>query len=123
MPAGPRIAREARTIEAMIQLHCRAQHGTNGALCAGCDELLAYARERLARCPFGEGKTICARCPVHCYKPAMRARVRAVMVEAGPRMLLRHPILTLLHFLDGLRQAPLRPAQAEGRKPRRPAEP
>ena len=57
----------------------------------------------LDRCPFGEEKTTCARCPVHCYKPAMRERVRAVMRYAGPRMLLRHPILALQHQLDGVR--------------------
>ena len=31
---------------------------------------------------------------------AMRERVRVVMRYAGPRMLLRHPVLTLLHLRD-----------------------
>ncbi|MBN1642565.1 MAG: nitrous oxide-stimulated promoter family protein [Anaerolineae bacterium] len=99
------MAREVRTITAMVRLYCHDQHGTDGALCPDCAALLSYARERLARCPFQERKPICARCPVHCYRPDMRDRIRDVMRYAGPRMLVRHPILALLHLLDRLRCA------------------
>ncbi len=109
----PRLARELRTIDAMIRLYCREQHGAPDALCPECQELLAYARLRLDKCPFQEGKTTCAKCPVHCYKPAMRERVRLVMRYAGPRMLYRHPLLAARHLLDGRRAEPIRP-------PRRP---
>jgi hypothetical protein len=101
--AHPRIKREARTIEAMIGLYCRAQHGSGGARCADCAELAHYAQARLDRCPFRENKPTCLRCPVHCYRPDMREKVRAVMRYAGPRMLFRHPVLAVLHLLDGLR--------------------
>ena len=87
----------------MVRLYCRAQHESNGALCAECAGLLDYAHARLEKCPFQEDKTTCARCPVHCYKADMRDKVRAVMRYAGPRMLHRHPILAILHLLDGLR--------------------
>jgi len=105
-----RMDREARTIEAMIRLYCHDRHEGRDELCPECGELLRYAQARLARCPFQEGKTTCARCPVHCYKPEMRTRVRRVMRYAGPRMLLRHPWLALLHLLDGRRREPLRPS-------------
>lgn len=104
-----RMVRESKTVEAMINIYCRRQHGTQATLCPECSELLAYARERLDKCPFQEGKTTCANCPIHCYRPAMRERIRAVMRYAGPRMLPRHPILTLFHFIDGLRKDPIRP--------------
>ncbi len=104
----PRMARERETIRAMIRLYCRGHHPGPERPCAECRELLAYALERLDRCPFQEGKTTCANCPVHCYKPSMRDRVRAVMRYSGPRMLLRHPILALLHLWDGRRKEPLR---------------
>jgi len=115
-----RMAREARTVEAMIALYCRAQHGSAqhssaDALCAECGELLDYARMRLDKCPYQEGKTTCARCPVHCYQPAMREKVRAVMRYAGPRMLLRHPLMALLHLIDGLRKEPVRPQRQASR--------
>lgn len=105
------MARERRTIEAMIGLYCRGQRHQGRpvrGLCPDCESLRAYAWQRLAKCPFQEGKTTCARCPVHCYKPAMRAQVREVMRYAGPRMLYRHPILTLGHLADGLRKEPVR---------------
>ncbi len=102
------MAREAKTVEAMVRLYCRGQHHSRGGLCLECRELLDYARSRLARCPYQEGKTTCARCPVHCYRPAMRERVRAVMRYAGPRMALRHPVLALTHVLDRLRAVPVR---------------
>lgn len=104
----PRILRERRTVEAMIRLHCRGRHGTP-ELCPSCRELLVYADARAAKCPFQEKKTTCAKCPVHCYRPEMRERIREVMRYAGPRMLWRHPVLALLHLLDGRRAEPERP--------------
>lgn len=107
-----RMKREQRTVEAMVRLYCRAkhgQHGSNGQLCAACEALQDYARLRLEKCPFQAGKTTCAKCPVRCYQPEHRAAIRAVMRHAGPRMLLRHPLLALWHLADGLRQEPVRP--------------
>jgi len=104
----PRMVRERRTIKAMIHIYCHGRHGTRDELCPECHELLEYAIERLDKCPFQESKTTCAKCPIHCYKPAMREEIRAVMRYAGPRMLYRHPILTLFHFIDGLRKEPMR---------------
>ena len=73
-------------------------------LCSSCAELLEYAFCRLERCPFGAEKPTCARCPVHCYKPAFRTMIKAVMRYAGPRMLYRHPVLALLHQIDSFRR-------------------
>ncbi len=106
MPSEPaRIAREKRTIRAMIRIYCRAHHEPSDAVCRECTELLDYALGRLDRCPFGAGKAACADCKVHCYKPAMRQRVRQVMRFAGPRMLWKHPVLAVFHIIDGRREA------------------
>lgn len=112
-----RLRRERRTVEAMIALHCRARHRGGRDLCEACRELRDYARRRVERCPFGPDKPTCARCPVHCYAAAQRDRIRAVMRYAGPRMLWRHPLLALFHFLDGRRAAP--PLRRGARSPRR----
>ena len=72
----------------------------SGSVCGECAALRDYAFCRLDRCPFGADKTTCARCPIHCYKPAIKDRVKEVMRYAGPRMIYRHPILALLHQLD-----------------------
>ncbi|MBN2473481.1 MAG: nitrous oxide-stimulated promoter family protein [Pirellulales bacterium] len=101
----PRIAREKRTLAAMVGIYCRAHHRTAGPLCAKCREVLGYAQRRLDCCRFGAEKPTCGHCPIHCYKPSMRAETRAIMRYAGPRMLLRHPILALRHYLDGRRQS------------------
>jgi hypothetical protein len=100
-----RLEREERTIAVMVAMYCHDRHGVHGELCAECDELLFYARRRLTACRFGDGKPTCAKCPVHCYKPAMRERVREVMRYSGPRMITRHPVLGLAHAVDGRRQA------------------
>ncbi len=76
-------------------------------MCDKCLELEEYALQRLEKCPFGEGKTTCLKCPVHCFKPAMRERVRCVMRFSGPRMAYTHPIMTVAHFIDGRRSQPL----------------
>jgi hypothetical protein len=95
-----RLARERKTIQTMINLYCRGHHDTNQALCDECATLSAYAMERIDKCPFQDDKPTCAKCPIHCYKPDMRARVRAVMRYAGPRMMLHHPVLTFWHYYD-----------------------
>jgi hypothetical protein len=102
-----RIEREIKTVSVMIQDYCRAHHAGNEK-CLECSELLDYAIERLRRCPFQEGKTTYANCPVHCYKPGMREKIRTVMRYAGPRMIYRHPILALFHVIDGRRKKPIR---------------
>lgn len=99
--------REFKTIATMVQLYCRFHHRTErGRLCRDCGALHDYARRRLERCVFGEDKPTCANCTVHCYKAAMRERVRAVMRWAGPRMLWRHPIMTVRHLIAERRPAP-----------------
>jgi hypothetical protein len=98
--------REARTIQAMVDIHCRLEHGGSGR-CAECQALLEYALERLEACPFASDKPTCANCAVHCYRPDMRARVRTVMRRAGPHMTYRHPVLAFVHLaVDGRRRAP-----------------
>ena len=110
MPEGRdeprRIARERATVAAMIRLACRSWHGTGDELCSECQDLQDFANQKLDRCPFQDGKPTCANCLVHCYKPDMRERIREVMRFAGPRMLRRHPYLTVCHILDGRRKPP-----------------
>ncbi len=111
-----RRAREFKTIVVMLCLYCRAHHRPeNGALCSDCRALHDYAKRRIERCVFGEAKPTCANCTVHCYKAAMRERVRRVMRWAGPRMLWRHPVLTIRHIIDGRRPAPLIPRRDSDR--------
>jgi hypothetical protein len=97
-----RIVREKRTVAAMIGIYCHAHHGTTDILCGQCMTLFEYACCRLDRCPYGDAKTPCAMCPTHCYQSLMRTRIKEVMRYAGPRMLLRHPILALRHQWDSL---------------------
>lgn len=80
--------REQYVVSQMIELYCKKQHKSkNGALCKDCQELKDYAWQRSEKCPFMETKTFCSNCKVHCYKPAMREKIREVMRFSGPRML------------------------------------
>lgn len=104
----PRIQRERTTIETMTHLYCKQIHKSpENTLCPNCQTLMDYAIERLERCPFQEKKSTCAKCTVHCYKPAMRESVRVMMRYAGPRMLLHHPVLAVFHLADGMRKPPV----------------
>ena len=109
------LAREARTIASMIELYCRAHHGTKSGLCPECEELNAYARKRLSCCPFGQYKPVCAKCKVHCYKPAMREKIGAVMRFAGPRIVFVHPLLSLEHLWKSLTVTPPEKLRAKPR--------
>lgn len=91
----------------MIAMYCRGNHGQSGeTLCPECIELRQYVVARLERCPFGDEKPPCDRCPIHCYKVDRREQIKAVMRYAGPRMLFRHPILAVRHFIDAHRKVP-----------------
>lgn len=106
MGSDARLARERRTMALMVDDWCRGHHGPDGAPCASCHAFLAYADARLDHCPYGADKPTCANCPIHCYKREPREFARQVMRYAGPRMLLRHPILAILHLIDGRRRVP-----------------
>jgi hypothetical protein len=96
------------TVGAMVRIACAGRHAAGGGLCADCAGLLDYALFRLEKCPFQERKTTCAQCPVHCYKPDPRARMKEVMRYAGPRMLWRHPLLALWHLRQERKGPPRR---------------
>lgn len=107
MPASyPRIARERKTIEVMVEMYCNNYHKTGGELCPDCNELLDYTASRLDKYPLQENKPTCAKCPIHCYKPLMREKIRSVMRYSGPRLIGRHPVLALFHFANSLRKKP-----------------
>ena len=97
-------AEEQLLVSEMIALYCRRQHHTpKGSLCPECQELHDYALARIDHCPFMETKTFCSACKVHCYKPAMREKIRTVMRWAGLRMLPVHPILSIRHVVVTIR--------------------
>ncbi|TKI03405.1 nitrous oxide-stimulated promoter family protein [Martelella alba] len=114
MPTG-HIEREKLTILKMITLYERR-----------CPQALAdkehyralnaYAQKRLDKCVFGQGKPACKHCPVHCYQAAQRQEMKNIMRWAGPRMLWRHPILTVLHFIDDRRPTPPLPEKKRPKK-------
>jgi len=113
-PGGlARIRREKKTVRAMIELYCREEHGSPGSPCEECANLLDYALRRLDCCPYGSKKPTCAECPIHCYRPERRERIKSVMSFAGPRMIWRHPVLALLHMADSL-MARFRPSRRIG---------
>ena len=98
---GRRRREETLLVQQMIALYCRGNHGSrNGALCPECRALDDYAALRIEKCPFMETKTFCSACRVHCYRPEMREKIRAVMRWAGPRMLFVHPVLAVRHLLE-----------------------
>lgn len=100
-----RLGRERHTMAKMVEIYCNSRHQhPDLALCADCQEFLDYADVRLEKCPYGADKPTCANCPIHCYKPERREQARTIMRYSGPRMLLRHPWLTIVHQLDGFRK-------------------
>lgn len=97
--------RERIVVHHMIEAYCRGKHGTRrGSLCPECARLAEYADMRISRCPFMATKTFCSQCHVHCYTPEKLQAIKDVMRYAGPRMLLRHPVLVVRHGLDGMKK-------------------
>ena len=95
---------EKEVVSLMIGLYCKKKHKTKGVLCDECKKLDDYAKLRSDKCPFMETKTFCSNCRVHCYRPDMREKIRAVMRWAGPRMLLHHPVAAARHVIETKRE-------------------
>lgn len=105
LETDPALREEAQTLKAMVGLYCGEKHGTSGRpgeCCPACEAFLAYALKRLASCPYGAEKPVCAKCRIHCYRAGEKAFAREVMRHAGPRLLLAHPVLSLRHLVKSL---------------------
>ncbi len=95
-----RMRREFETMAAMVRIYCRSRHGVITP-CQECQDFLDYAGARLERCRFGPDKPTCQSCPVHCYQKTRRDMARTIMRHSGPRMLWKHPVLAVRHWVDG----------------------
>ena len=91
--------REKAMVSQMIALYCKKNH-PGKELCPDCAALADYARQRSDKCPFMESKTFCSNCTVHCYRPEMREKIRAVMRFSGPRMMFHHPVAAVRHLIE-----------------------
>lgn len=100
--------KEKKLIPVMIRKYCEGKHKSKRKaqgvgrreVCAECKELTEYALYRLEKCPFKVNKKFCSFCRIHCYKPDMREKIRAVMRYSGPRMLPSHPVFALSHVVQ-----------------------
>lgn len=92
-----RVEHEKEVIKIMIEIYCKKKHGCKNGLCEECQELLDYAHFRLSHCKFGDEKTTCGKCPIHCYKKDMKAKVKEVMKFSGPRLIIYKPIELIRH--------------------------
>lgn len=95
-----RIEKEKHIIEVMIGIYCRKKHKTKNTLCPECQELLDYSRQRLDKCKFGENKSYCQKCTVHCYKKSMKSKIKEVMRFSGPRILFYNPVEFFKHMFS-----------------------
>lgn len=101
---------EQAVLAKMIGLYCRKNH-QGKEMCAECKELLEYAQSRSDLCPNIEEKTFCINCSTHCYKPAMREKIRVAMRFSGPRMIFYHPLLALKHMRESSKEKKAQKAQ------------
>lgn len=93
------IKSEKCVVSHMIGLYCKHKLKC-GEMPQEYKELEAYAHKRLDGCKFGDSKPACKRCPIHCYRPDMRQKIRDVMRWAGPRMLIYDPIAAIKHLFN-----------------------
>lgn len=67
-------------------------------LCPQCSRLVTHALVKRTNCPM-DPKPTCKRCPVHCYQPAYRTEMKAVMRFSGRKLLLFGRLDYLFHLL------------------------
>lgn len=94
-----KIEKEKKIVAFMIDCYCKKNHHQE-TICRSCNDLVKYAQERLSVCPFGEKKTSCLKCMVHCYSKGKRIEIRNVMSFVGPRMMYLMPIQYIKHMFN-----------------------
>ncbi len=99
-----KLAAELKTITLMTGIYCQTHH--QDLNCTGCQSLISHAEKKLDRCVYGQDKPACKDCPIHCYKPIYREQTKVIMKYAGPKMLFKHPILTIIHLMKGRKKFP-----------------
>jgi hypothetical protein len=98
-----KITREKEIVSLMIDLYHKG--GKNTLTREEYLDLKQYCMKRLDSCPFGEDKTFCSSCEVHCYDGDHREMIRMVMRYSAPRMLFYHPLMMLRHTLTSLKKS------------------
>ncbi|NJC88374.1 MAG: nitrous oxide-stimulated promoter family protein [Desulfuromonas sp.] len=111
-----REAKDLKILALFTSVYCRAHHDgpwtapvaadpelrrlplRKYPVCADCAGFLGYAFERRLRCPLEE-KPSCKHCPVHCYKPGHREKVREIMRFSGQYLIRRGRLDLLWHYL------------------------
>ena len=78
----------------MIERSCLNTHKVNDGLCPECQATFEYVAAHRMRCPDGDCKPACGKCKNSCYSPAMRCKMKAVMLANLPHMLLQ-PVKTM----------------------------
>ena len=99
---------EVRLVDSMIDVYAAAHRKNDpksDTAVPDTEALKSYTHRRIEQCRYRNErkKPFCNVCPVHCYKPEMRRQIRSVMRYSGPRMLLRHPILSIGHLIGTIR--------------------
>lgn len=111
----PYIAKDVQTIRHMTEIYCHAHHDSKDGLCPECEDFYLYSVKRLACCPFGEKKPVCGSCKIRCFGKGYKERAKEIMAYSGPRLLLKHPYLSLRHIIALFRTAPEKPTAARPR--------
>jgi hypothetical protein len=95
-PMG-KIERDKATVRLMVELYC-IHHLTCNVVPEEYKELADYACDRLEHCKYGDAKPACKNCPIHCYAPQQRQRIREIMRWSGPRMIIYSPKALMRHL-------------------------
>ncbi len=103
---GPRRVREYLALKAMIDIYCHDHHQNEPTPCADCRPLEAYVLRRYTRCAFEEGKSLCVKCRVPCYRRNQYEKINTIIRYARPRLWRKNFKLAWYYFFDGLKPAP-----------------
>jgi hypothetical protein len=95
-----KIEHDKKILKIFISIYCKKRHLEKGSevykdnLCKDCYELLNYAYKKLNNCLLNP-KPMCKKCPIHCYSPQNREKIKEIMKFSGI-YLIKHGRLDLL---------------------------
>ena len=100
-------ANDLKTLEAMAFIFCKDNHDSrerdDAGLCPSCRAAVSATLARTEACPNGHSGN-CQDCPHHCQAGEARVAIREIMRYAAPKMLFRHPVMTMRYLRKKLKK-------------------
>ena len=100
------LEKDRATVEAIGRIYCKRYHREASkdvsGLCESCRRAVDLTVDRAQACPNNHEEN-CEDCAIKCQRGDDQKRIKEIMRYSAPRMLVRHPLMTIEYLRKKLR--------------------